>query len=405
MAIQPLFAGAVGMDSPLRGIHVCVIFQRQGGEPEVHRKQFGTFKRNLRAMAEWIAGFSPETVVMESTGLYWKSPYTYLERVGIRALRVNAQPVKQVPGRKTDTRDAEWLAMRARAGLRRGSFIPPEPLRTLRQVSRYHPRTTAMRVREKNRLAKGLSDAGIRLSGVVSDLHGVAARAMIDGRLGGGTPEQALRHAGRLRAPQDELLASRQGELSEDPRFVARLIRHHIDALETPLADLERRLLEGLKPQEAALQRLLTLPGIDRVAAARWLVEIGDDRAAFGRADRLAKGAGMGPGNHESAGPRKRGNTAAGNRYVRTVLCAIAWAATRTASQFRSRFQGLVIRRGTQQALVAIGHKVLKIVFVLLARQGPYHEATVDYAALTGKRNAPRWIRALKPFGYLPQRA
>jgi transposase len=258
---------------------------------------------------------------------------------------------------------------------------------------------------EKNRLAKVLSDAGIRLSGVVSDLHGVAARAMVDCLLGGGTPEQALCHVGRLRAPKDELLASLQGELSEDHLFVAGMIRRHIDVLETQLADLERRLLEGLKPQEAALHLLLTIPGIDRVAAARLLVEIGDDMAAFGGPDRLAKWAGMCPGNHESAGQRKHGRTTPGNRYVRTVLCEIAWAATRTASQFRSRFQGLVIRRGTKKAIVAIGHKVLKIIFVLLSRQVPYHDATVNYAALTVKRNAPRWIRALKQFGYLPQLA
>jgi len=167
------------------------------------------------------------------------------------------------------------------------------------------------------------------------------------------------------------------------------MIRHPIDALETQLADLEQRLLEGLKPQEAALQLLLTIPGIDRVSAARLLVEIGDDMAVFRRPDRLAKWAGMCPGN----------------RYVRTVLCEIAWAATRTTSQFRSRFQGVVIRRGTKKAIVAIGHKVLKIVFVLLSRQVPYQDATVDYAALTVKRNAPRWISALKQFGYLPQLA
>jgi len=254
-------------------------------------------------------------------------------------------------------------------------------------------------------LAEVVSDAGSRLNGVVSDLHGVAARAMIDCLLGGGTPEQALAHAGRLRAPKEELLASRQGELSEDHLFVASLIRRHIDVLETQLAELERHLLAGLKPQEAALQLVLTIPGIDRVAAARLLVEIGDDMAVFGRPDRLAKGAGRCPGNHESAGKRNRGNTAPGNRYVRTVLCAIAWAATRTARHFKSRFQGLVIRRGTQKAIVGIGHKVLKIVFVLLSRQVPYRDSTVDYAALTVKRNAPRWIRALKQFGYLPQSA
>jgi transposase len=175
MDIQPIFRCAVGMDVHLAVIHVCVILQQPGCEPEVHRRQFGTFQRDRRVMAEWIAGFAPDTVVMESTGIYWKSPYAALEKVGIRARVVNAQHVKKVPGRKTDTSDAEWLAMLARAGLLRGSFIPPKKLRNLRQISRYHHRTTAMLAAEKNRLVRLLSDAGIRLTAVVSDPHGVAA--------------------------------------------------------------------------------------------------------------------------------------------------------------------------------------------------------------------------------------
>jgi transposase len=405
MDIQPIFRCAVGMDVHLAIIHVCVILQIPDGEPQVHRRQFSTFQRDLRAMAEWIAGFSPETVVMESTGIYWKSPYAYLEKVGLRALVVNAQHVKKVPGRKTDTSDAEWLAMLARAGLLRGSFIPPEDIRTLRQISRYHHRTTAMLAAEKNRLVRVLSDAGIRITAVVSDAHGVAARAMIDCLLDGGTPEQALAYAGRLKAPREELLASLQGELSEDHRFVAAMIRRHITTLESQLADLEHRLFNALKPHEAALQLLLTIPGIDRLAAAKLVVEIGFDMSAFGTAGRLAKWAGVCPGNDESAGKRRSGKTTPGNRYVRTVLCEIAWAAIRTTSQFKSRYHSLVIRRGTKKAIIAIGHHVLKTVFVLLSRQVPYHDSTVDYEALRVQRNAPRWIRELKKFGYLPKAA
>jgi transposase len=405
MDIQPIFRCAVGMDVHLAVIHVCVILQEAGCEPEVHRRQFGAFQRDRRAMAEWIAGFAPDIVVMESTGIYWKSPYAALEKVGIRARVVNAQHVKKVPGRKTVTPDAEWLAMLARAGLLRGSFIPPEKLRNVRQISRYHHRTTALLAAEKNRLVRLLSDAGIRITAAVSDPHGVAARAMIDCLLDGGTPEQALQYAGRLKAPREELLASLQGELSEQHLFVARLIRQHIDTLQTQLADLEHRLFDELKPYEAAVQLLLTIPGIDRLAAAKLLVEIGVDMAAFGTPDRLSKWAGVCPGNHESAGKRKRGKTAPGNRYVRTVLCEIAWAATRTTSQFKSKFQGLVIRRGTKRAIIAIAHKVLKTVFILLSRQVPYRDSTVDYEALMVQRNAPRWIKQLKKFGYLPKAA
>ena len=403
MDIQPIFRCAVGMDVHLTTIAVCVIIAEPGSEPEVHRRQFGAFQRDRRAMADWIAGFKPDTVVMESTGIYWKSPYAALEKAGIRALVVNAQHVKKVPGRKTDISDAEWLAMLARAGLLRGSFIPPESLRNLRQLSRYHNRTTAMLAAEKNRLVRVLSDAGIRLTAVVSDAHGVAARAMIDCLLNGGTPEQALAHAGRLQAPREELLAALQGELSEHHLFVARMIRQHLDILETQLADLERQLFDALKPHEAALELLLTIPGIDRLAAAKLVVEIGLDMAAFGNAGRLAKWAGVCPGNHESAGKRRTGRTIPGNRYVRALLCEIAWAAIRTTSQFKSRYQALVIRRGTKKAIIAIAHKVLKTVFVVLSRQVPYQDATVDYEALLVQRNAPRWLRQLKKYGYLPK--
>lgn len=405
MEIQPLFRCAVGIDIHLALICVCIIVAQPGLEPVVHRREFGGFKRDRRAMAEWIASFRPDIVVMESTGIYWKSPYAALEKVGIQALVVNAQHVKKVPGRKTDTSDAEWLAMLARAGLLRGSFIPPEQLRNLRQVGRYHQKITAMRAMEKNRLLKVLSDAGIRISAVVSDAQGVAATAIIDCLLEGGAPEQALTHAGRLKAPPETLLASLQGELSAEHIFVAKTIRNHIHYLESQLADLEHHLLEALQPHEAALQLLMTLPGIDRLAAAKLVVEIGVDMAAFGTAGRLCKWAGVCPGNDESAGKRRRGNTAPGNRYVRALLCQIAWAAVRTTSQFKGRFQSLVSRRGTKKAIVAIGHKVLKTVFVILSRQVPYQDSTVDYEALVVKRNAPRWIRQLKKFGYLSPKA
>jgi transposase len=228
---------------------------------------------------------------------------------------------------------------------------------------------------------------------------------MIDCLLDGGTPAQALAYVGRLQAPRAELLAALQGELSEHHRFVARMIRQHLQCLETPLADLEQQLFDALKPYELALDLLLTIPGIDRLAAAKLVVEIGVDMAAFGHAGRLAKSAGICPGNHESAGKRRTGRTLPGNRYVRALLCEIAWAAIRTTSQFKSRYQNWVIRRGTNKAIIAIAHKVLKTVFVVLSRQVPYQDATVDYQALSVQRNAPRWIRQLKKYGYLPKAA
>lgn len=404
MDIQPIYRCAVGLDVHLAVIVVCVLIEREAhGEPEIHQREFGAFKRDRRAMAQWIAGFQPEVVAMESTGIYWKSPYAALEQAGIRALVVNARHVKQVPGRKTDINDAQWLAMLARSGLLCGSFVPPEDVRNLRQLSRYHERLTRQLAAEKNRLLKTLSDAGIRLSAVVSDPHGKAASAMIDCLLDGGTPAQALVYAGRLKAPKEQLLAALEGELSEAHIFTAEMQRRHLRYLQQQLAELERELITRLAPQRPAMELLMTMPGVDTLAAAKLIVEIGTDMSAFGSADKLSMWAGICPGNHESAGKRRSGKTPKGNRFLRTLLCQIAWAAVRTTSQFKDKFQGLVIRRGTKRAIVAIGHKVLKTVFVLLQRQVPYRDSTVDYRELVVKRNAPRWIKALKRYGFLPQ--
>jgi len=310
-----------------------------------------------------------------------------------------------VPGRKTDVSDAEWLAMLARSGLLRGSFVPPEAIRNLRSISRYHQRATAMLAAEKNRLVRVLAEGGIRITTVVSDPHGVAATAMIDCLLNGGTPEQALELAGRLKAPRDELLAALEGELSEEQRLVAQIMRAHIQFLQGQRADLENRLLAGVQPYEAALDLLMTIPGIDRLAAARLLVEIGDDMNVFGSADCLAKWCGVCPGNDESAGKRRSGKTTKANRYVRALLCEIAWAAARTTSQFKGRFHDLVTRRGTKRAVVAIAHRVVKIMFVLLSRRVPYRDPTVDYQALAVKKRAPRWIQQLRKYGLLPTTA
>lgn len=250
-----------------------------------------------------------------------------------------------------------------------------------------------------------LSDAGIRITAVVSDARGVAATAIIDCLLAGGTPEQGLTHAGRLQAAPETLLASLRGELSAEHRFVAQTIRHHIHYLDARLADLEGPLLEALQPHEAAMQFLLTIPGIDRLAAAKSIIEIGIDMAAFGTAGRLCKGPACVP-----AMKRAPANTG-GAIPLRAIAMSVPYSAKsrgpRSEPPVNSRavVQSLVGRRGTERVIVAIGHTVLKTVFVLLSRQVPYQDSTVDDEALAVHRHAPRWIRQLRKFGYLPKMA
>ena len=402
MELNPIYKSAIGLDVHQNQITATVIIEQNDGTIFTEVKTFGGFKKDRRALAEWAKSWSPDVVVMESTGIYWKSPYAALERVGIFALVVNARHIKKVPGRKTDVSDSQWLAILARCGLLSGSFIPPEVFRNLRLVARHRQNLVSMLAREKNRLHKILADGGVRLSAVVSDLHGQSARQMTECLLEGGTPEQALEFASsRLKASREELLDALEGELTDVHRFVLNEILTHIRDIEAQISRFDAELLMRLEPYHWAVNLIQTMPGIDQVGAAMLIVEIGVEMEAFGKADRLASWAGVCPGNNESAGKRKSSRTRKGNRYIRRLLCEMANAARRSECMFKSKYAGLVIRRGHKRSIIAVGHKLLKIIFILLSRKVPYCDSTVDYEALAVKRNAPRWIKALQRFGYV----
>lgn len=403
MELEPIHKSAIGLDVHQKHVTACLIAEQEDGSIHTETLTFGTFKRDRRALARWARDANPEIVVMESTGIYWKSIYSALEREGIVAAVVNARHVKQVPGRKTDVADSRWLAMLARCGLLRGSFIPPEELGNLRLISRERQKLVGMLASEKNRLHKVLTDGGIRLSVVVSDIHGQAARHMIECLIEGGTPLQALEFANsRLKATPEELLDALDGDLTPAHRFVLREILQHIRELEARIARFDTQLLAELESHRWALDLLQTIPGIDAVGAAMLIVEIGLDMEAFGSPQRLASWAGVCPGNNESAGKRKSGRIRKGNPYVRRLLCEMANAARRTKSMFQSKYSGLVIRRGHKRAIIALAHKILKIVFILLSRKVPYRDSQVDYKELMVQRNAPRWIAALRQYHMLP---
>lgn len=402
MELTALHKRVIGLDVHQAQITACAIIEESDGTTRIERQQFGAFKRDRRALAEWAASLLPDKVVMESTGIYWKSPYAALEAVGIRAQVVNARHVKNVPGRKTDVGDAQWLATLARAGLLHASFVPPKELRELRLISRQRQKLVGQLASEKNRLHKALTDGGIRLGVVVSDLHGRAARAMVKAIIKGWPPHEVLKLAGgRLKASREELFDALQSELTDSHRFVLDELMRHIEEIEARIARFDARLLEGLASQRNALALLQTLPGVDLIGAAMLLVEIGTDMETFGSADRLASWVGICPSNHESAGKHKYARVRKGNPHVRRLLCEFAHAASRTKSAFRSKFQSLIIRRGHKRAIIALAHKLLRTIFFILKRREYYRDSTIDYEALSVQRNAPRWIKSLTRFGFI----
>jgi len=404
MELTALYKRVIGLDVHQAQITACALIEEEDGTLRIVQRQFGAFKRDRRSLAEWAAGLCPDEVVMESTGIYWKSPYAALEAVGIHAKVVNARHVKNVPGRKTDVGDAHWLATLARAGLLRNSFVPPAKWRELRLIARQRQKLTGQLSSEKNRLHKVLTDSGIRLGVVVSDLHGQSARAMVKAIIAGQPPHEVLKLASqRLKASREEIFDALQGELTESHYFVLDELMQHIEEIEARIARFDTKLLDGLEDERNTLALLQTLPGVDLIGAAMLLVEIGTDMGTFGTANQLSSWVGICPGNHESAGKRKSGRARKGNPYVRRLLCEFAHAASRTRSVFKSKFQSLVVRRGYKRAIVAIGHKILRTIFFMLNRHEHYRDSATDYESLSVQRNAPRWIKALTKFGFIKQ--
>jgi len=405
--MERVYECCCGLDVHKETVVACLRMPGERGQRRIEVRTFGTTTPELLAFGDWLTEHRCTHVAMESTGVYWKPVFNLLESV-CEVLLVNARHIKMVPGRKTDVCDAEWLATLARAGLLKPSFVPPERLRRLRLVSRQRQKLAGMLAAEKNRLGKVLADAGVRLGVVVSDLNGKSARAMIAALIAGATPEEALRHADRrLKAPREEIAAALDGEISAEHTFVLSTILAHIDFLEQSIRAFDAHLVAGLNlPEEKnALALLQTIPGIDRIGAAMLLVEIGTNMALFAGSDHLASWAGMCPGNNKSAGKRKRERQRKGNSYVRRLLCEFAQAARKTQSLFQAKHRAVAIRRGFKRAIMACAHKMLRIIWAMLLRKQPYRDATVDYEALSVRRNAPRWIRALKRFGYLPASA
>lgn len=406
MELTPIYKRVIGLDVHQAQITACAIIEQADGTLTLEERQFGGFKRDRKALALWARSVQPEVVVMESTGIYWKSPFAALEREGIIAWVVNARHVKAVPGRKTDVADAQWLASLARAGLLKPSFVAKADIRHLRHISRQRQKLVGMLASEKNRVHKLLSDAGIRLGVVVSDLHGQSARQMVKALIAGkSVPEVLSLASNRLSASREEIFEALQAEeLTQAHCFTLKRIMAHLEYLEHDIDCLDAELLRCLREAgyTQSLQLLQTLPGIDLMGAAMLLVEIGGDMSVFGSAQRLASWVGICPGNNESAGKRHSGRIRKGNAWVRRLLCEFAQAAGRSRCALKGKFQALSVRKGHKRSIVALAHKMLRIIYAMLSKQTHYVDKSVDYEALMVARNAPRWLQMLVKHGYVP---
>jgi transposase len=366
-------------------------------------RTFGTMTAELLALADWLLAYGCTHVAIESTGDYWKPVFNILEGT-CEVVLVNAQHVKAVPGRKTDVKDAAWIAELLQHGLLRASFIPPVAQRELRDLTRYRSTFSHERVTLINRVQKLLEDANIKLAAVAADIMGVSGRAILAALLAGHADPQALAELakGRLRSTRDQLASALEGRVKQHHRFVLMELLSQIDSLDETIAHFDERIQAICGPFDEAVGLLDTIPGVARRTAEMIVAEIGIDMGHFPSADHLASWAGVAPGNHESAGKRTSGKTRKGNRFLRTTLVQAAHAAARTKGTYLSaQYRRLAARRGKKRAILAVAHSILVMAYYMIQRQEPYCEAGADFFdRLQPEDTTRRLIKRLESLGY-----
>jgi len=316
-------------------VMACVRVPAQNGRREEHVEEFSTTTQGLLTLRDWLAAHGVTDVVMEATGAYWKPVWAVLED-DFECMLVNARHVKQVPGRKTDVKDAQWLCQLLEAGLLKASLVPPKPIRTLRNLTRYRKSQIRDRQREANRLHKVMQDTGIKLDCVASDLLGKSGRAMLDALVAGTTDPAVLADLarGQLRKKIPALQEALEGRFGVEHRLVVGRILAHIDFLDESIEQLSEAIEEQIAPFAPAVELLCTIPGVQRRTAEVMIAETGGDMTKFQSAKHLASWAGVCPGNDQSAGKRRSGKTTKGSKWLRGVLIEAAKAAARTKNTY-----------------------------------------------------------------------
>jgi len=403
MSMEVVYTRCCGLDVHKQSVVACTIVPGAARRPTKTIRTFGTTTDQLEALAEWLLAQKVTHAVMESTGVFWKPVFNILAG-RIEVVVVNAQHVKVVPGRKTDVADSEWLADLLRHGLLRASFIPDQAQRQLRDLTRTRVALIDERSRTIRRLHKVLEDANIKLSSVATDVLGVSGRAMLEALVAGTTDPHAMADLarGRLRAKLPALEQALTGRVSEHHRLLLKTHLAHIDFLNQAITQLSEQVTECLRPFEAELERLETIPGIKRRTAEVLAAETGLDMGRFPSAAHLASWAGMCPGNQESAGKRKTGKTRKGSKWLRRALVEAGRAAARKrGSSFFAQYRRLAARRGPNKAAVAVGHALLTTVYYVLARQDTYRGPDpVQQEQHLRARTEKRALRQLQDLGY-----
>lgn len=401
--MESTVARGAGIDVHQGTMVVTLRVPSPAGGRAVTTQTFGTMTTDLLAIRDWLQTAGVTHVAMESTGIYWR-PLYYLLEDQFTVLLVNMQHLKHVPGRKSDVRDSEWLAQLLEWGLLRSSLVPPQPIRDLRDLTRYRKRQIEDRAQEVNRLLRLLEDAGIKLASVATDVMGVSGRAMLAALLQGQSDPAALADLarGRLRQKLPALRAALQGRFRTHHAFLLMQILAKIEFLEETIERLSTAIDEQLRPFEADVERLMTIPGVARRTATTIFAETGGDMTRFPTAAHLCSWAAICPGQNESAGKRRTSKLRDGNRYLRGALLEAGLAATRAkGTALQARYARVKRHRGHKRAAVATAHQILEISYYLLRDTVTYRELGADYFDRRDReRTMRRNVKQLEALGY-----
>ena len=402
--MQPILQSCCGLDVHKSMVMACIAHGPLDKPPIFEIRKFSTMTNDLRSLSEWMKEYAVTAVAMESTGIYWKPIFNILED-DFDVVLANAQHIKNVPGRKTDVKDCQWIAHLFRNGLISGSFIPPREIRELRDLTRTRRKLVGVMTSEKNRVQKVLEDANIKISSVVSKVFGVSALAMICALMEKdelSADEIAEMAKGKLKKKVNQLVEALNGNVTDHHRFLLKQHLGHIDFLVEEIKEFDEEIQRRLVPYQKEFKDIQSVTGIKGVSAASVIAEIGVDMSRFPDEAHISSWAGVCPGNNESAGKKKSGKTRRGNNYLKATLTESAWAAARTKeTAFSAMYRNIAGRRGTKRALVAVGHQILIEVYRVLKTGDRYQDAGAE--AVTERRlknREQRMVRELKRCGY-----
>lgn len=400
--MEELLDRCCGLDVHRDTIVACVMIGN-GTQKRKQFKTFSTFTEDIRALADWLKSLQVHHIAVESTGIYWKPVFNIFDG-HFDVCLVNAQHVKNVPGRKTDMKDSEWLCKLLKCGLLRKSFIPPQDIVRLRELVRYRQNLTRDLSNAKNRLIKMLENANIKLSSVFTDVFGVTAWDIICKLIDGETNLEKLTSfiPKQVKASRADIQKALAGTLEVEDRRILEHMQGHIKALEKIINDVESDITKAIQPYQAEVDLLKTAPGVRDLAAAAIIAEIGTDMNQFVSDMHLTAWSGMCPGSNQSAGKIKSSRIRKGNKHLKVVLTQVAWAMSRTKGTYLgTKYRALALRRGKQRAIIAIGRKALVIFYHMLKKKVPFQDLGVDFLnTLEPDRKASYYAKRLAELGY-----